>query len=154
MTSGPLGANLFVPQPSCRHACGIERYAAALAVEAERYGAQLGEPRFDDDHWAAKLDVLLDLRPEVVSFTFGAPSAEECTRLREAGITTVGTVTTVEEARIAVDLGVDAVAAQGPEAGGHRGTLTRRRPLRPRRWTSCSPQCLLPSTFPSWQPAA
>ncbi len=66
--------------------------------------------------------MLLDLRPEVVSFTFGLPSADECKRLREAGITTVGTVTTVAEARMAVDCGVDAVAAQGPEAGGHRGT--------------------------------
>lgn len=122
LSSGPLGANLFVPQPSAATPSAIERYAAALEVDAERYGAQLGAPRFDDDDWAAKLDVLLDVRPEVVSFTFGAPTAEECTRLREAGITTVGTVTTVAEARTAVDRGLDAVAAQGPEAGGHRGT--------------------------------
>lgn len=122
LTSGPLGANLFAPQPSAATPAAIERYAAALAKDAERYGAQLGTPRFDDDDWAAKLEVLLDVRPEVVSFTFGAPSLEECKRLREAGITTVGTVTTAAEARIAADRGLDAVAAQGPEAGGHRGT--------------------------------
>jgi nitronate monooxygenase len=120
--SGPVGANLFVPQPSAATPEAIERYTAALAADAERYGAQLGDPRFDDDDWAAKFDVLLDLRPEVVSFTFGLPSADECTRLRDAGITTVATVTTLAEARMAVDRGVDAVAAQGPEAGGHRGT--------------------------------
>ena len=123
LATGPIGANLFVPQPSAGTAAAIERYAAALAPEAERYGAQLGEARYDDDRWAAKIDVLLDLKPDVASFTFGLPSAEECGRLRAAGIATVGTVTTVAEARLAVDCGVDMLAAQGPSAGGHRGTF-------------------------------
>ena len=123
LTSGPLGVNLFVPQPSAGTPAAIERYAAALADEAQRYGARLGEPRYDDDQWAAKLDVVLDVRPEVVSFTFGLPTAAECERLRAAGITTVGTVTTLAEAEMAVGCGVDAVAAQGPSAGGHRGTF-------------------------------
>ena len=123
LATGPLGANLFVPQPSAGTPAAIEAYAAALAPEAERYGVALGEPRFDDDAWPAKLDVLLDLRPEVVSFTFGLPSADECRRLRDAGITTVGTITTLPEARTAAALGVDALAAQGPSAGGHRGTF-------------------------------
>jgi len=123
LTSGPLGANLFVPQPSAGTPDAIERYAAALTPEADRYGAQLGQPRFDDDHWAAKVEVLLDIRPEVTSFTFGLPSAEECRRLRAAGITTVGTVTTLAEAQTAVARGVDVLAAQGPSAGGHRGTF-------------------------------
>ena len=123
LATGPVGANLFVPQPSAGTPAAIEAYAAALAPEAERYGVALGDPRFDDDAWAAKLDVLLDLRPEVASFTFGLPSADECKRLRGAGITTVGTVTTVAEAQQAAAVGVDAVAAQGPSAGGHRGTF-------------------------------
>ena len=67
--------------------------------------------------------MLLDLRPEVASFTFGLPSAEECKRLRDAGIATVGTVTSVYEADAAADCGVDAIAVQGPSAGGHRGTF-------------------------------
>ena len=49
LTSGPLGVNLFVPQPSAGTPAAIERYAAALAEEAQRYGASLGEPRYDDD---------------------------------------------------------------------------------------------------------
>jgi nitronate monooxygenase len=123
LTSGPIGANLFAPQPSAGTTADIERYAEALAPEAERYGAQLGAPRWDDDHWAAKLEVLLDVRPAVASFTFGVPSDKECRQLREAGITVVGTVTTLSEARAAVAAGVDAVAVQGPSAGGHRGTF-------------------------------
>jgi nitronate monooxygenase len=123
LTTGPLGANLFAPQPSAGTPAAIEAYAAALAPEAQRYGAALGAPRFDDDAWAAKLEVLLDLRPEVASFTFGVPSVDECKRLSDAGITIVGTVTTLSEAQAAVAAGVDVLAAQGPSAGGHRGTF-------------------------------
>src|ERR1700754_1862758 len=123
LTSGPIGANLFVPQPSAGNPQDIERYAAALTPEAQRYGAQLGEPRFDDDHWAAKIDVLLDVRPDVASFTFGVPSANECRLLHEAAITVVGSVTTLAEAQTALASGVDALAVQGPAAGGHRGTF-------------------------------
>ncbi|KAA0095195.1 nitronate monooxygenase [Mycolicibacterium sp. P1-18] len=123
LTTGPLGANLFVVQSSAARPEAIQQYAKALGGESKRYGARLGDPRFDDDHWAAKLDVVMDLKPEVVSFTFGLPSVAECTRLKDAGITTVATVTTLAEADRAVACGVDAVAVQGPAAGGHRGTL-------------------------------
>jgi nitronate monooxygenase len=122
-TSGPLGVNLFVPQPSAGTRAEVESYAGALADEVEHYGVRLGEPRYDDDDWSAKLDVVLDLRPEVVSFTFGLPTVGACRRLRDAGITTVGTVTTLHEAQSAEALGVDALVAQGPWAGGHRGTF-------------------------------
>ncbi|MFY1621249.1 nitronate monooxygenase [Micromonospora sp. WMMD736] len=123
LTAGPVGVNLFVPQPSAALPADIERYARDLSGEAQRYRVSLGEPRFDDDGWAAKLGVVLDLRPQVVSFTFGLPSPGECARLRAAGITTVGTVTTVAEAGAAVSCGVDALVVQGPAAGGHRGTF-------------------------------
>jgi len=122
LTSGPLGVNLFVPQGRTGTAAEIHSYASALSAEAEHYGVALGEPRYDDDGWSAKLDVVLDLRPEVASFTFGLPDNDECARLRRAGIATVATVTTPVEARMAVGRGVDAVAVQGPAAGGHRGT--------------------------------
>jgi nitronate monooxygenase len=122
LTSGPLGVNLFVPQPSTGTPEEIQGYAAALAGEAEHYSVALGEPRCDDDAWSAKLDAVLDLRPEVASFTFGVPDKAECDRLRRAGIATVATVTTVPEARMAAGRGVDVVAVQGPAAGGHRGT--------------------------------
>lgn len=123
LTTGPVGANLFVPQPSRAASADIEAYAVRLAGEARRYGVSPGEPRFDDDHWRAKLEVLLDVRPAVVSFTFGLPSVAERRRLGDAGIATVGTVTTLSEARQAAECGVDAVVAQGPLAGGHRGTF-------------------------------
>jgi nitronate monooxygenase len=122
LASGPIGANLFVPQPSAANSAEMDQYAHALAAEAKRYGAQLGEPRYSDDNWTAKLDAILDLRPEIASFTFDVPSAEEIGRLRQAGITTVATVTKASEAEVALSRGVDALAVQGPAAGGHRGT--------------------------------
>lgn len=123
LTTGPLGVNLFVVQSSAARPEAIARYAKELAPESERYGARLGDPRYDDDDWSAKLEVVMDLKPEVVSFTFGLPSTQECRALTDAGIATVATVTTLAEAERAVACGVDAVAVQGPAAGGHRGTL-------------------------------
>ncbi|UXA16761.1 nitronate monooxygenase [Mycobacterium sp. SMC-4] len=123
LTSGPVGANLFVPGPSTANPADLDAYAARLGGEAQRYGVDLGVPRHFDEDWSAKLEALLEIRPAVVSFTFGLPRLEERRRLTEAGIATVATVTTVAEARRAADCGVDALAAQGPGAGGHRGTF-------------------------------
>lgn len=123
LTTQPVGANLFVPQPSAATPEAIDRYSTALRPDARRFGVELGTPRFDDDGWAAKVDVLLELRPAVASFTFGLPGADELRRLRAAGITILGTVTTPTEARLAVARGVDGVVVQGPAAGGHRGTF-------------------------------
>lgn len=123
LASGPIGANLFVPGPDTGSPERIERYAAQLAPDARRYGVSVGASRIDDDAWQGKLDVLLDLRPAVASFTFGLPTGEEIDRLRRAGITVAGTITTTVEAREAAARGVDVLVAQGPAAGGHRGTF-------------------------------
>jgi nitronate monooxygenase len=123
LTSGALGVNLIVPQRPVVTAEELNAFAAALAEDTELYGVALGEPRHDDDEWAAKLEVVCDLRPEVVSFTFGSPNEGDYRRLSGLGTLTVATVTTVREALVAVSLGVDALVAQGPDAGGHRATF-------------------------------
>lgn len=71
----------------------------------------------------ATLDVLLAERPPAVSFHFGLPGASRVAALRDAGIVLLATVTSVDEGRAAEGAGVDAVVAQGTEAGGHRGTF-------------------------------
>jgi nitronate monooxygenase len=123
LTPGPIGVNLFVPQMPSSTSAQFDAYAAALAREADRYGALLGEPRFGDDDWTAKLDVIHDLRPEVVSFTFGLSTSIEIRRLKSAGITSAATVTNLDEALLALACGVDVLVAQGPRAGGHRATF-------------------------------
>ena len=119
LTSGPLGVNVFVPQRVPTNTAELNAYAAALATEAERYGVALGEPRYSDDEWDAKLEVVHDLKPELVSFTFGLPGADEVARIKGAGVTMVAGVTSLEEALAAADRGFDALIAQGPKAGGH-----------------------------------
>jgi nitronate monooxygenase len=66
-------------------------------------------------------DVLNEFRPAVVSFHFGLPSAEMLDGVRSCGAKILSSATTVEEARWLEARGVDAIIAQGSEAGGHRG---------------------------------
>src|SRR5260370_7066446 len=63
------------------------------------------------------------MRPAVVSFTFGLPSEQICSRLHDSGILLFASVTTVAEAKTAVARGIDALIVQGPAAGGHRATF-------------------------------
>lgn len=123
-TTGPIGVNLFVPQPSYADLEQLDEYADHLDPLADHYGVELGQPRFgDDDCWAEKFDVVADLRPTVASFTFGAPSADQLAMLRALRILTAVTVTSAYEAGIAVANGADVLVVQGPGAGGHRGTF-------------------------------
>ena len=123
LTSRPFGLNIFAPGPAGGDADAIARYAASLAGEAERQGAELGEPRHDDDRWEEKLALARDERVPVVSFTSGCPDPAEVARLRDAGSAVWVTVTTAAEAVSAVDGGADALIVQGVEAGGHRASF-------------------------------
>jgi nitronate monooxygenase len=73
----------------------------------------------DDD----MLAMLVAERPRVVSFHFGLPSAERIRALRDAGILLFASATSLAEAQSAAAAGVDAIVAQGYEAGGHRGVF-------------------------------
>jgi nitronate monooxygenase len=121
-TTGPLGVNLFVVGPYDADNAAVAAYRQALEPEATRLGVQLGEARWDDDQWAAKLELVLDVRPEVVSFAFGCPSAAVLRQLAECGVLTTVTVTTLAEALAAAGRGAASLAVQGTDAGGHRGT--------------------------------
>lgn len=70
---------------------------------------------------AALADLLEEIRPPVVSFHFGLPSVDLLERVRQSGAKVLASATTVDEARWLEARGVDAVIAQGAEAGGHRG---------------------------------
>jgi nitronate monooxygenase len=120
-TSAPYGLNLFVVEPFEVDPDTLEDYRRSVEPEAARLGIELGTPRWDDDHWESKLALVLDVRPDVVSFTFGCPSPEVLSRLAELDIYTTVTVTSVDEAREAVARGAASLAVQGPGAGGHRG---------------------------------
>ena len=112
LTSGLVGVNLFA-------AAETPVDTGALAAYAQRVGADPADARYDDDALAAKLELVLEERVELVSFTFGCPPL---TRLREAGVHVWVTVTEPDEARAACAAGATALVVQGVEAGGHRGT--------------------------------
>lgn len=122
-TDRPFGVNLFVPSRAPADRAQVERYAATLSGEAERYGVAPGEPRHDDDGWDEKLALVASARVAVVSFTFGCPPPETIARLQEDGIAVWVTVTTAAEAVTARRAGADALVLQGVEAGGHRGSF-------------------------------
>jgi nitronate monooxygenase len=123
-TTGPIGANLFVPQPSAADVFALDYYAEQLDEVAEHYNVEVGQPRFgDDDGWRRKLEVVADLRPEVVSFTFGTPAPDVLRWFGALGMLLFVTVTSAYEAAVAVAAGADGLVVQGPGAGGHRGTF-------------------------------
>jgi nitronate monooxygenase len=70
------------------------------------------------------LAMVLRVKPQMVSFHFGLPRQEVVDAIKGAGIFVISSATTVAEARMLERRGVDAVIAQGTEAGGHRGTFT------------------------------
>lgn len=126
-TDRPLNVNVFCNQPAVADAVRESAWLARLAPEFARFGkeppARLTEiyPTFLTDD--AKLAVLRAERPAVVSFHFGLPAAARIEALRSAGIVLFATATNLEEGRAAAAAGIDAVVAQGYEAGGHRGVF-------------------------------
>jgi nitronate monooxygenase len=124
--AGPINLNFFchpsVEDEPSRQAHWIERlapYYASLGLDPRATTAAAGRTPFD----AAMLDLVLELRAAVVSFHFGLPDAVTMGRLRAAGIMVMSSATTVAEAVWLERHGVDAVIAQGAEAGGHRGSF-------------------------------
>lgn len=125
-----FGVNLFAPNPIPVEREDFATFAQVLEPIAQRFDVELaGEPREDDDAWAAKVDLLVHDPVPVVSFTFGLPDSEVVRRLQAVGTLTVQTVTGVEEAVQAAERGVDALAVQAAAAGGHSGTWSPDRPL-------------------------
>jgi nitronate monooxygenase len=120
-----FGVNVFAPPPVPAAPGALLRYLEELRDEFAVYGLSPAlPPPPDDDHWAAKLDVLLADPVPAVSCTFGIPSAATVTALRRRGTLVLQTVTTPAEAVAAAGAGVDALVVQAAAAGGHSATLT------------------------------
>jgi len=125
LTSRSFNANVFCHVPARRDA-GREaawlRHLAPLFADAGIAApSALDEiyKSFNEDEDMFRM--LLELRPAVVSFHFGLPSAERLAAFHEAGVFTMATATNLREAGIIERAGVKAIVAQGIEAGGHRG---------------------------------
>lgn len=76
-----------------------------------------------------QIDILIEENTPIVSFTFGQLKPAIIERFKQNGTVLIGTATSVEEAKVLAESGVDAVVAQGIEAGGHRGSFLPDKPL-------------------------
>src|SRR5438105_10515239 len=123
-TAKPFNVNFFCHVPPTPDAEREQRWRTTLAPYYDELGLSLnsvpsgpGRAPFTQD----AADVLRDIRPAVVSFHFGLPTRELLAQVRELGAKILSSATTLEEARWLESNGVDAIIAQGFEAGGHRG---------------------------------
>jgi nitronate monooxygenase len=124
LTQGPFNVNLFVPSAFEADPETIRRADELVAPYREELGIEAaGVPSAFEESFEEQLGVVLEERVPVFSFTFGSPSPQVVGRLKENGTKVVGTATTVREGLRLEEDGVDAVVAQGSEAGGHRGTF-------------------------------
>lgn len=126
-TDRAFNVNLFVhaaaPADAEREAAWLEWLAPLFGEFGVAAPASLRTiyTSFADD--AGMLAMLVETRPPVVSFHFGLPSADALAALRAQGIVLMATATSLDEARAVEAAGIDAIIAQGIEAGGHRGVF-------------------------------
>ncbi|MGH9357455.1 MAG: NAD(P)H-dependent flavin oxidoreductase [Terriglobia bacterium] len=123
-TSGRFGINSFAPLP----APGVHKDAAPALERLAPLHQELGLPApqlpsAPPDMFSEQAAAILESGAAVFSFTFGIPSQTVIEAAKARGVFVMGTATTVEEAIQLEKAGVDAVVAQGSEAGAHRGTF-------------------------------
>src|ERR1700678_1970125 len=130
LTSKPFAVNLWVSTEDAGARASDEkafnRGVATIAPMLDGLGAArpvykpYAPSRFED-----QVRVLLNAKVPIFSFIFGIPPREILDECRAKGIVTIGAATTPDEAALLQDAGVDAIAASGFEAGGHRGSFLR-----------------------------
>ena len=123
-TQKPFALNLFVRDATPSDAEAAARVRPIL----EPFRRELGlpaEPKAPkpSPSFAEQLAAVALARPRVFSFTFGLPTRAQIAQVRAAHALVIGTATSLVEAEVLAAAGIDAICAQGSEAGGHRGTF-------------------------------
>lgn len=125
LTNKPFNINLFAPIKSTIYS-KEEIQKTFQALNYFRKKLDMPECNHIDIPPSAtfeeKLAVILEEKVPIFSFTFGILSIQIIREIQSHGIKVIGTATTVREGLLLEETGVDAVVAQGYEAGGHRGT--------------------------------
>jgi nitronate monooxygenase len=127
LTSRPFNVNVFTHRPATPDLDRERAWLAALKPTFDRLTAE-APARITEIYTSFLADeatqrLLTEAAPTVVSFHFGLPPEAVIARLKAAGAILFSTATNLDEAKRAVAAGVDAVVAQGYEAGGHRGVF-------------------------------
>jgi nitronate monooxygenase len=125
-TKNPVNLNFFCHRSPPLNIAGalnwkkeLASYYKELGIDPNENVSTFNRIPFDDK----TCELVLELKPEVVSFHFGLPKSELMKKLKDAGIKIISSATTVEEAIYLEENGCDAIIAQGVEAGGHRASF-------------------------------
>lgn len=125
LTSNPFNLNLWVsthdPEAENFSREDFDRTYRALEPLFRELGAEKPEPpKAYYQNFDQQVEAILEIRPPVFSFVFGIPEKKILEECRRRSITTVGAATTIAEAKLAAEAGVDLLVVTGFEAGGHR----------------------------------
>jgi nitronate monooxygenase len=132
LTNQPFNVNVFCHQPAVTQPEVERQWLAHLAPFFARFAASA--PTALQEIYLSFLvatdvqQMLLEEKPAVVSFHFGVPGKSIVSTMQQAGIYTLACVTNTDELQHAEAAGVDAIVAQGIEAGGHRGVFNPKQP--------------------------
>lgn len=127
LSDGPLHLNFFCHDEPERDATLETSWIARFSDEFDSLGGPtphlLNNPYTSAQHDSQLLAFAREYRPNVISFHFGLPSTAILSGLRQLDVPVITSVTNLEDAKLALDAGIDGLIAQGIEAGGHRGTF-------------------------------
>lgn len=130
LTNKSFAVNLFVPEDIRYNDSDIEKMQKELKPYYDKYDLKTADVKAHSEQTLLdKIQLLMDMEVPVASFTFGIPSQSWINELKKKGIITIGTASSVEEARMIEQSGLDMVVAQGYEAGGHKGAFTKTRSI-------------------------
>jgi len=125
LTKRSFSINLFVPEHVEASQDELSKAYEALRPMGRKLGLPFWTAPFAEAEFDGQVRVLIEEGVKICSFTFGLPNKETVRLLKDHGVFLIGTATTVEEAVLAEKEGMDAVVAQGSEAGGHRGSFSK-----------------------------
>lgn len=132
LISKPFAVNLFAHDIPAIDIPQTEALQTKLSDIAQEYSVSYQRVDVNLIHhysYQEQIEILIDEKIPVVSFTFGLIDKNSIRRLHDNGVIIIGTATSVREAVHLDNEGIDIITAQGIEAGGHRGTFLDDEPL-------------------------
>lgn len=118
-----FAVNLFVPVKVDSSEDQLRGAYEALQPIGKELGMLPWNAPFSESEFEGQVQVIIEEDVKICSFTFGLPDEKTVRLMKENDVYLIGTATTVEEAKMAEQAGMDAIVVQGSEAGGHRGSF-------------------------------
>jgi len=126
LTDRPFAVNLFaheIPEINLRQVAAMKSFLLQLCAKYELPFEEKDFAPLEFHSYKEQIAILIEEKILVVSFTFGIPDDTYLQQMKANDIKLIGTATSVAEAVLLGEKGIDAITAQGIEAGGHRGSF-------------------------------